>query len=188
MQEQASGSAALQLGLHAASHVPSLQPGRGSAPTHSVPHPRPGLRGQCGHSGTDPWWAEAAGRCPSYSRKACHCWLRQGQLSWCGVGVGWGWDGLGKVMRDWHSWEEGVNCMRVRGESISKLGTEETQNFPWMISFSFQPREHLTKTSPISFPPCPCHLFLSIYLPQNKPIKMAPGNKYCKTPWSRFAR
>lgn len=143
-QERASGSAVLQLGLHSASHVPSLQLGWGSAPTHSVPHPRPGLRDSVVTQGLIPGGQRRlADAHPTHRRPATADWGRDSSL---GSGWGRGWDGLGKVIRDWHSWEEGVNCITGRGESISKLGTKCLrklrifwQNFPWMISFSFQP-------------------------------------------------
>lgn len=143
-QEGASGSAVLQLGLHPASHVPSLQLRWGSAPTRSVPHPRPGLRGSVVTQGLIPCGQRRlADAHPTHGRPAI---ADRGRDSSLGAGWGRGQDGLGKVIRDWHSWEEGVNWIRGRGESISKLGPEWLrklrifwQNFPWMISFSFQP-------------------------------------------------
>ena len=170
-QEQASGSAVLQLGLHPASHVPSLQLRWGSAPTHSVPHPRPGLSDSVVTQGLIPggqrWLADAH---PTHRRPAIADWGRDSSL-----GAGWDGerDGLGKVIRDWDSWEEGVNWIRGRGESLSKLGTEWLrklrifwQNFPWMISFSFSALGTSHKDIPYSFsslplPPFPKYLSAS---------------------------
>lgn len=126
-EERATGSALLQPDLHAGSHVPSLQLRWGSAPTHSVPHPQACL-------GPAPWWTEAAGRHPSYPPKDCHCWLRQGQLSW-----GWWW--LGKLIRDWQIWKEGVNCIqgerRIHFQARSRV-TEEAQSFLAEFSLNVQ--------------------------------------------------
>lgn len=72
--------------------------------------------GQCeACSGPVLWWAERAGSKPSLPPAGL-------QATAAGTALLGGSDTL-RHFRDGQSWKEGANCMREKGDSISKLST-----------------------------------------------------------------
>lgn len=74
--------------------------------------------GQCeACSGLVPWWAERAGSKPSLPPAGLPSLTEAAGTALLG-----GSDTL-RHFREGQSWKEGVNCMREKGDSISKLST-----------------------------------------------------------------